>query len=88
MIQPGRFRIHENTKVWALETRTDGAPAWRSFPIARRTAAKVIIATPDGERWIDRIPLERTGRTISHGVTYHLSRFALPAADDQGDRAA
>lgn len=88
MIQPGRFRIHESTRLWTLETLSDGAPAWRSFPIARRTAAKVIIATPDGERWIDRLPLEQNGCAVSHGVTYHLSRLALPAADDQEDQAA
>ena len=87
MIQPGRFRIHESTRLWALETRPGGAPAWRSFPIARRTAAKVIIATATGEVRIDRIPLERTGRAISHGQTYYLSRFALPAADSE-DTAA
>ncbi len=83
MIQPGKFKIHETTRVWALETRPGSAPAWRSFLIARRTAAKVIIATPTGDVRIDRIPLERTGRARAHGVTYHLSRFALPAADDQ-----
>ena len=88
MIQPGRFKIHETTRLWTLETLADGAPAWRSFPIARRTAAKVIIQTPTGDIRIDRLPLERTGRAVSHGVVYHLSRFALPAADDQEDRAA
>jgi len=88
MIQPGRFRIHQTTRLWTLETRTGSAPAWCSFPIARRTAAKVIITTPDGDVRIDRLPLERTGRAVSHGVVYHLSRFALPAADDQEDRAA
>jgi len=87
VIQPGRFRIHENTKVWAIVEHPGLAPAWRSFPIARRTAAKVIIATATGEVRIDRIPLERTGRAISHGQTYYLSRFALPAADSE-DTAA
>ena len=83
MIQPGRFRIHESTRLWALETRPGGAPAWRSFPIIRRTARKVVIQTSAGERRIDRIPLERTGRARAHGVVYYLSRFARPAADGE-----
>ncbi len=87
MIQPGRFsgrfKIHETTRVWAIVEHPGSSPAWRSFPIIRRTARKVIITTPTGDVRIDRIPLEQNGRAVSHGTVYHLSRFALPAADSE-----
>ncbi len=82
MIQPGRHKIHASTKVWTLD-----GDAWRSFPITRRTAAKVVIETPAGEVRIDRIPLERKGWALAHGTVYHLSRFALPA-DEESEVAA
>ena len=88
MIQPRRFRIHKSTKVWAIVEHPGSSPTWRSFPIASCTARKIVIQTAAGDVRIDRLPLERTGRAVSHGVVYHLSRFALPAADDQEDRAA
>ncbi|MDQ3653979.1 MAG: hypothetical protein M3457_02720 [Chloroflexota bacterium] len=88
MIQPGRFKIHESTRLWTVVLRPGYDPARRSFPILRRTARKVVIQTPAGERWIDRLPLERNGRTRSHGTVYYLSRFAITAADDREDVAA
>ncbi len=82
MIQPGRFKIHETTRLWSIVPQPGSGPAWRSFPILRRTARKVVIQTPAGERWIDRLPLERNGQARSHGSTYYLSRFAVPADEE------
>ncbi len=83
MIQPRRFRIHETSRLWSLVPGPGNADAWRSFPILRRTARKVAIQTPQGERWVDRLPLELRGYAQSHGRTYYVSRFAAPAVDEE-----
>ncbi len=77
---PALFRIHDTTPIYS---RAPGGDGWDVFSISRKTARSIFLSTVDGELQLDRVALERTGKTKRLGRLYYLAHPGLPSLEER-----